>query len=494
VKAPGDDEPSPVLETIGLRKSYGTTAALDGIDLRIYAGEVHAMLGGNGAGKSTLLRLLFGLGTPSAGRILMDGRQVSFRSPRDGRRAGIGMVFQTFPLIPALRVWENIALFLPRLPFVVGRERLSERIREVSETYNLPIHPDARVGSLAMGERQKVEIIKMLMAGARILIFDEPTSVLAPHEVDGLFETFRRLSEANYAVLFASQKLIEALRNADRVTVLRQGRIDASFPAAQAARGRAIHIVIGPSAKTPNGERSADSSASRRKTGHGRSAVEPDEVIRFSKVTCMGDSGLPGIEEASFHVAAGEVLGVAGASGNGQELLGDLIIGIRSASAGAIVLQGRELVGPLPSATLDRDLSVPAWWLANEGVGEPARGASPTAMHLPEANPVVRGTRATADDLQPPEPGPGFSRNPLLVIAYYLTRRLDIATAATARKLIRLRAAAGCAVLLVCEDLDELFAVVDRFVVFHRGRIVGTFRPSETDQFTVELLMTAGHL
>ena len=463
MNAPDVDEPAPALETVGLRKSFGSTMALDGVDLRLFAGEVHAMLGGDGAGKSTLLKLLCGLGTPSAGKIIMEGRQVVFRSPRDGRRAGIGMVFQTSTLIPALRVWENIALVLPSLPFVVGRTRLSERIREISETYNLTIHPDARVGSLAMGERQKVEIIKVLMAGARILIFDEPTSVLAPHEVDGLFDAFRRLSEAKYAVLFASQKLIEALRNADRVTVLRQGRIDASIPVREVKRTHTIQILIGPSAKDVGQERSVGAITSHRKGDQGRSGAGPGEMIRFSRVTCMGDAGLPGIENASFHVAAGEVLGVVGASGNGQELLGDLIIGIRSVTAGRIVFQGREIDSPLPAAAVEHGVSIPRWWIGRDVVGEPG-------------------------------PGTSLLHHPLLLVAYNLTRRLDFASASAERKLIRLRAAAGCAVLLICEDLEELFAVVDRLVVFHRGRIVGAYRPSEIDQFAVELLMTAGHL
>ena len=232
-----------LLETRGLSKYFGSLKANDGIGLVIRAGEIHAILGENGAGKSTLMKLLYGYYQPTDGEILVGGAPVAVHSPRRGRALGIGMVFQNFTLIPAFRVWENVALFLET--WGTDRRNLVDRIASLSQLYGLDVDPLAFVRDLPMGDRQKVEIVKILAAGARILIFDEPTSVLAPHETENLFRVFDRLRTEGYAVLFITHKMPEVLRSADRITVLRKGRISATLPRADADRNLLVKLLVG---------------------------------------------------------------------------------------------------------------------------------------------------------------------------------------------------------------------------------------------------------
>lgn len=234
----------PLFRLRGITKSFPGVLANDHVDLDLYGGEVHALLGENGAGKSTLMKVLYGFYRADAGEIHVRGHREEIHSPQDAKRLRIGMVFQSFALIPALTVVENIALFLPRLPAVVDRRQIADRITEVSDTYGLSVDPWAPVWRLSIGEQQKAELLKLLLADAQILIFDEPTRVLAPHEIDGLFHVFANLRREGYAIVFITHKLHEVLTCADRVTVMRRGRVAGTMPRSEVTEERLVSLMF----------------------------------------------------------------------------------------------------------------------------------------------------------------------------------------------------------------------------------------------------------
>jgi simple sugar transport system ATP-binding protein len=255
-----------LIDACGITKRYGPLLANDEVDVSLYAGEVHALLGENGAGKSTLSKILYGFIPPDAGEIRFRGERVLLRSPRDARARGVGMVFQNFMLIPAMSVLENIALFLGDLPAVVRREAVERRVRELGERFGLHVDPSAPVRQLSVGDQQKVEILKLLLAEARVLIFDEPTKVLAPHEVAALVRVFGALKAEGYAILFITHKLREVLACADRITVMRQGRVTGRLTASETSNEALVRLMFGTEAGrdgNPADDRPREPSTSR---------------------------------------------------------------------------------------------------------------------------------------------------------------------------------------------------------------------------------------
>lgn len=497
-----------LLETRQLSRHFGTLKANDAIDLVVRAGEIHAVLGENGAGKSTLMKLLYGYYQPSSGQILADGVPVSLDSPRKGRAVGIGMVFQAFTLIPAFRVWENVALFLE------GKEaqkaRLVPKIAALSKTYGLDVDPMALVRDLPMGDRQKVEIVKILAAGARVLIFDEPTSVLAPHEAENLFRIFDRLRTEGYAVLFISHKMAEVLRCADWVTVLRKGRVAASAPRQGLDRHGLVRLLIG-----------QETGEWEEVGAHPSSTRTGAPVLEFVNVSCLTTDGRPGLRKVSFAIQPGEVLGVAAVSGNGQEFLGDLVLGLLSPSEGSVFLQGVDRDRPNPRSTLaagvavlpedplrqgvigsltvkenlilgrqDRYWTAGGWNPDGQGLQRAAEEALMRAFVQSPPRLTARAGDLSGGNLQRVVIAREMEGAPRLFLSYYLTRGLDLSNARAARDLVMARADQGMAVLFVSEDLDELFAVSDRLLVLHGGASAGLFAVSETTPEAVGLMMT----
>jgi len=316
----------PILEASGIVKRFGPLVANDVASFAVYPGEVVALLGENGAGKSTLCKILFGYYRADAGEIRVAGRPATIASPRDARRLGIGMVFQNFTLIPALTVWENAALFVEDLPWIIRPAALMRRLRQYAERLHLRVDPRLPVGRLAVGDRQKVEILKQLLGGARVLILDEPTKVLAPQEAEGLFRTLAALRNDGYGLIFISHKLHEATACADRIAVMRQGRIVATLAAHEASEATLLGLMF------------ADASATSRAPV--ATAAPGEMVLELEEIATTPEVGGAILRDLSLYLRAGEILGVAGVAGNGQRELADVILGLRRPSNGVKRLWG----------------------------------------------------------------------------------------------------------------------------------------------------------
>ena len=317
-----------MLELRQITKRFPGVVANDGVTLQVAPGEVHALLGENGAGKTTLVSVLYGLQQPDAGEIWLEGQRVRIRSPRDALRLGIGMVPQHFLLIRRHTVVENVALGLPGEPFVRPTRHLEPRLLDLATRYGLGIDPRARVADLSPSEQQRVEILKVLLRGARILILDEPTSVLTPQEVRGLFEVLRRMRRDGHAVIFISHKLDEVTAIADRITVLRRGRVVATLPAEGVDRRALARMMVG---------RDVEMQPARQRSRPG------DVVLRVEGLRAVGPRGVDALRGISLVVRAGEILGIAGVAGNGQRELVEVLTGLRRATAGRVLLAGRDV-------------------------------------------------------------------------------------------------------------------------------------------------------
>jgi simple sugar transport system ATP-binding protein len=483
------------VELVGITKRFPGVVANDDIHLAVRRGEVHALCGENGAGKSTLMKILYGMQHPDEGIIRVDGAEVRFRSPADAIRAGIGMVHQHFMLADNLTVAENVLLGAEAEHGIGARARA--RMAELSRVVGLRTDPDILLERLGVADRQRVEILKVLYRGARTVILDEPTAVLVPQEVEELFDTLRGMRAEGYTFLFISHKLDEVRAIADTITVIRRGTsVGTADPRTVTSRELA-ELMVGSELPDP---------------GTRDSTVTDREVLRVEGLTLPGEAGgRPLLSDVGLVVHAGEVLGIAGVEGNGQTELVETIMGMRHASAGRVVLAGRDIsragtlarreagIGYIPEDRTRHGLlgTQPLW--ANRILGHQtrrpvSRGGPLGLLDLAAARRDTERIVAEFDVRTPGVDVPAaalsggnqqklvvgreLSGDPVLLIAAHPTRGVDVGAQAGIWEELRRARARGLAVLLISADLDELIGLSDSIAVILRGRLVATADPA----------------
>lgn len=493
----------PVAALAGVRRSFGATRALDGVDFELLPGEIHALLGENGAGKSTLLGVLAGMVRPEEGRIELDGRPVGAWGPAEARAAGVGMVHQHFVQSDRHTALENIALGWSGLGALPRWDRARVAIDEAARRFGLPIPLDVPVRDLAVGDRQKIEVVRALFLGARILLLDEPSAVLTGSEAAALLRALGRFREQGGSVVFTSHKLDEVLSVSDRVTVLRKGQVKGTFARGEMSADDLATLMVGRpvSRAVPTSEIQVGT-----------------EVLSLHGVTVRGRDGRPELMNASLRLAAGQVLGVAGVAGSGQLALAELIAGLRAPSAGKVRLFGNKVTAfsasgfaRLGVAYIPEDrvrtgavgsLSVldnlimrnVAREFSRWGVVDWERARLWARGRVDEYDIVTPGLDAAAGtlsggNLQKVVLARELSGRPELIVAAYPTRGLDVAAAEAVReRLLRARWSGG-AVVLISEDLDELFRMSDQIAVLYGGRVMGIASRGEATRERVGLWM-----
>jgi ABC-type uncharacterized transport system ATPase subunit len=500
---------APALEMRGITKRYPGVVANDSIDLDVHPGEIHALLGENGAGKSTLMNILYGLARPDEGEILLDGTAVTIAGPSDAIARGINMVHQHFMLVPVLTVAENILLGEETMAgrLFLDRKEARRRIIELGKRFGFEVDPDVRVGSLSVGWQQRVEILKALYRDAKILVLDEPTAVLTPQETDEIFAVLRRLADAGHSIIFISHKLYEVLAVADRITVIRRGKVVGERRPAETSEEDLAQLMVG---------RAVELTIQRRDHDIGA------PTLRVESLHVKDDRGSEVVHDVSLEVSAGEIFGIAGVAGNGQDELVEALTGLRKPTSGRVLLGDRDITGASPRELHDAHMAyVPA---DRHRFGLVLRFPLTDNLvlndyyHKPFARGMVRDDRAIdaaanalidqydirtpSEDVQAGTLSGGnqqkvvvareFSRDLRALVLDQCTRGLDVGSIEFIHRQVFAKRDAGSAILLVSAELDEVLELSDRIGVIYRGRLVAVLDGKTADRNQVGLLMATG--
>ena len=495
---------TPMAQMNSITKYFPGVVANADVDFNLRAGEIHALLGENGSGKSTLMCILSGLYRPDAGEVYLKGRKLDFRSPRDAIDAGIGMVHQHFKLVETFTVAENVVLGDNKTSFIWQREKIEHEIDGLSSRYGLKINPRAKVWQLSVGEKQRVEIVKMLYRGTQVLILDEPTAVLTPQEARELFNNLREMAAGGRSVVVITHKLQEVIEIADRVTVLRAGKAMATLERREITKRELAWLMVG-----------RDVVIQHKK----EPIINRQIVLDLYNVCATNDLGRPGLDEVALNIRSGEILGMAGVAGNGQRELAEVITGLRQVTRGTITIDGRDITNRSPGEIISSGVShIPEDRLGTGLI--PGLGAVENLI-LKEyrqpslaSGPLIDWKRAREDakrlvdrfnvlltsmeapvkflsggNLQKLLLAREISASPKLIVAVYPVRGLDIGAIQAVHQLLLEQRSRGAAILLISEDLEEIFKLSDRIGVLYEGRLTGFLPAEHADLEEIGLMM-----
>ena len=495
---------TPLLELTGITKRFPGVLANDDVHLEVAVGEIHALLGENGAGKSTLMNILYGLYRPDGGEVRLNGEPSGIASPADAIEAGVGMIHQHFMLVPTLTVAENVALGLAGNGVLLDTSEVAERVGELSSRYGLSVDPEAYVWQLAVGERQRVEIVKALYRDCRLLVLDEPTAVLTPIEVEELFVTLRSMATDGVGLIFITHKLDEVLVLADRITVMRDGRVTGETVPSATSKGELANMMVGrPVQLAPD-----------------RPMVEVGAVrLAIDGLRVNGDRGTEAVNECGLEVRAGEIVGIAGVSGNGQRELAEAVVGLRPVVAGRVAIDGVDVTSMHPSQVRAAGLAYVPEERMRDGVvaefsvsenlilvdhdrppfcrwgllrlGAIADHCRDLVERFMVKTPTLdtRAGNLSGGNIQKLILARELSSEPGVLLVSQPTRGVDIGAAEYIHRRLIEERGKGAAVLVISEDLDEVLALSDRIAVMSEGRMLAVMDRDEATIQRIGLLM-----
>ncbi|MFK5927078.1 MAG: ABC transporter ATP-binding protein [Desulfuromusa sp.] len=493
------------LHVQNIRKTFPGVVALDDVSFSVARAEIHTLLGENGAGKSTLMNVLTGLYHPDRGQISIAGQQVHFTSPRDSLVCGIGMVHQHFMLVPAHSVFENILLALDNVPNFYSRKVYKEKIQKLIDEFGVDLDLNTPVWKLSIGAKQWIELIKLLMRDCQLLILDEPTAVLTPQEAERLFTVLQQLKGQGKSIIFISHKMREVMEISDRVTILKKGRSLETLARGDFDESKLASLMIGKD-KIPEWQKNLQTS---------------DEIVLdIQNLSVRHDRGLVDLDNFNLKLKKGEILGIAGVSGNGQKVLAEVLTGLKNTSQGRIMAgqkditnsnarysyivgishipEDRKTLGIAPDMSIDENLIMKSFksGLFRNWIFQNKRAIRRNAIEKIEQFSIKTGPDGTpvrylsGGNIQKVIIARELSEHPAVLVALYPTRGLDIGSAEYVHKVIADGAHCGMSTILIAEDLDELLKLSDRIVVMFRGKLIGYVDPRKTTREEIGLMMS----